>query len=122
MPIKLVRYKTWFAAFVALTIGLGLTSSHAIPRAPHNNSNGAASSLASAAGADSISPAATALPAADPPIPPHHSVGLAATAAAADVALLPAVDKVIYYWVARSRGLVRGYWFEPSALTEAPTN
>lgn len=102
MPIKPVRYKTWFAAFVALTIGLGLTSSHAIPRAPHNNSNGAASSLASVAGADSISPAATA--------------------AAGDVALLPAVDKVIYYWVARSRGFVRAYWFEPSAMTEAPTN
>ena len=98
MPIKLVRYKTWFAAFVALTIGLGFTSSHAIPRAADNNSNGAASSLASAAGADSISPAA------------------------GDVALLPAVDQVIYYWVARSRGLVRSYWFEPSALTEAPTN
>ena len=78
MPIKPVKYKTWLAAFVGVTVALGLTSSDAIDRSPDNNSIGSALSVAPVAGADSISPASA-----------DHAARAVATTAVVEVALLP---------------------------------
>lgn len=119
MPGKPMRYQVWFAAFVVATVGLRLTSSNSIVRAPDNNSNGAPSDTASAAGADSNSHAS---PAEAPPVFGDHSSSGAATAAAVNVVLHPAVDQAIYYWAGRARGFVRSYWSGPSGMAEARLN
>ncbi len=113
MPVKPERYKTWLAAFVGLTVVLGLTSADSIDRPPDNNRRGAASSTASAAGADSIPPTAFA---ADPAVSASLSESGDASADDADVVFLPAVDQAIYYWVGRTRGFVRRYWSRPSDM------
>ena len=118
MPIRPVRYKAWFAAFVVVTVALRFTSSDAIDRPRDNNSHGAALGMASVAGADSIpsgSSLANTTVTADPP------ARAVATAAVVDVALLPAVDQAIYYWVGRTRGLVRSRWPERFGMDEART-
>ena len=119
MPTKPVKYKAWFAALVVFTVGLMLTSSDAIVRLPNNNSDGAASSTASAAGADSISAAS---PVANPSFSADHSARAFPTAAVVDVVLLRALDQAIYYWVGRLRGFVRSYWSGPPGMAEARLN